>query len=139
MATEHHIDSFDLPAFFKLHDLDMDGFWDRGEIAAIYGLRHHSVIGKKDEHNIPAGMEDTIVAAVLAKLDSDGDGECLWRAGAMYTRTICVLWVLDPRDRRRHSHIGKISQAEYVAAGANSLPVFDNHKDLGHHYDEESE
>jgi hypothetical protein len=28
---------------------------------------------------------------------------------------------------------------EYVAAGANSLPVFDEHKDLGHHYDEESE
>ena len=28
---------------------------------------------------------------------------------------------------------------EYVSAGPNSLPVFSEHKDLGHHYDEESE
>ncbi len=79
MATEHHIDSFDLAAFFKLHDLNMDGVWDRDEIAAIYGLRHHSVIGKKEEHNFPPGLEDKIVSDVIAKLDTDGDGESpLW-------------------------------------------------------------
>ncbi len=34
---------------------------------------------------------------------------------------------------------GKISLDEFVSAGPNSLPVYDNFKDLGHHYDEESE
>jgi len=76
MAAEHHIDSFDLPAFFKLHDLNMDGVWDRDEIAAIYGLRHHSVTGRKSNHYVPADLENKIVAAVLEKLDKDGDGEC---------------------------------------------------------------
>jgi hypothetical protein len=74
MSSEHHIDSFDLPAFFKLHDLNMDGYWDRDEIAAIYGLRHHSVVGRKTKA-LPAGLEEKIVAAVLAKLDTNEDGE----------------------------------------------------------------
>ena len=42
MHTEHHIDSFDLESFFKLHDLNLDSYWDRAEIEAVYGLHHHS-------------------------------------------------------------------------------------------------
>lgn len=76
MAAEHHIESFDASAFFKLHDLDSDGFWDRDEIAAIYGLRHHSVAGKPAEKKHDTGFEGRVVKAVLVKLDKDGDGEC---------------------------------------------------------------
>lgn len=38
MQSEHHIDAFDLPSFFKLHDLDNDGYWTVAEIQAVYGL-----------------------------------------------------------------------------------------------------
>ncbi|BEI82513.1 hypothetical protein CcaverHIS002_0303810 [Cutaneotrichosporon cavernicola] len=106
MAAEHHIESFDEPAFFKLHDLDLDGFWDRDEIAAIYGLRHHSVATpKKKKHD--EGFEDRVVSAVLLKLDTDGDG--------------------------------KVSLDEFKTGGMDSLPIIGDFKDLGHHYDEESE
>ncbi|EKD03617.1 hypothetical protein A1Q2_02094 [Trichosporon asahii var. asahii CBS 8904] len=64
---------FDLPAFFKLHDLDSDGFWTTEEIAALYGLRHHSVTG--EEKKTPEGLEEQIVSAVLAKLDKNGDSK----------------------------------------------------------------
>lgn len=73
MMSEHHIDQFDLPAFFKLHDLDSDGFWTTEEIAALYGLRHHSVTG--EEKKTPDGLEEQIVSAVLAALDKNGDCE----------------------------------------------------------------
>lgn len=75
MAAEHHIESFDASAFFKLHDLDLDGFWDRDEIAAIYGLRHHSVSGMPAEHKNDPAFEERVVKAVLQKLDTDQDGE----------------------------------------------------------------
>ena len=73
MHTEHHIDSFDLESFFKLHDLDMDGYWDKAEIEAVYGLHHHSV-----KERIPAkaqvdGRAGVVVEKVLEKLDKDDD------------------------------------------------------------------
>lgn len=82
MAAEHHIESFDEPSFFKLHDLDLNGFWDRDEIAAIYGLRHHSIATPKNEKHDKA-FEERVVTAVLDKLDADGDGELLlWEGDA---------------------------------------------------------
>lgn len=75
MHNEHHIDSFDPPAFFKLHDLNSDGYWNADEIAALYGLRHHSVLDPHRASNVPDGLEDKVVAEVLGKLDTDGDGE----------------------------------------------------------------
>ncbi|KAL1409493.1 hypothetical protein Q8F55_003476 [Vanrija albida] len=73
MHNEHHIDSFDPPAFFKLHDLDSDGFWSADEIAALYGLRHHSVLDPHRASTVPDGLETRVVAEVLGKLDTDGD------------------------------------------------------------------
>lgn len=84
MAAEHHIESFDEPAFFKLHDLDLDGFWDRDEIAAIYGLRHHSLSAAKEHPKHDKDFEERVVAAVLSKLDTDGDGGFLLWAGMRY-------------------------------------------------------
>ncbi|RSH84358.1 uncharacterized protein EHS24_005878 [Apiotrichum porosum] len=75
MINEHHIDTFDLPSFFHLHDLDMDGFWDKDEIAAVYGLRHHSVIKGKNERPMPEAIENLVVFDVLRKLDTDKDGK----------------------------------------------------------------
>jgi len=74
MASEHHIDSFDLDSFFQLHDLNRDGVWDREEIEAIYGV-HHVYSQKKskdeDEHQKKA---DHVVDTVLKRMDKSGDG-----------------------------------------------------------------
>lgn len=86
MMSEHHIDQFDLPAFFKLHDLDSDGFWTTEEIAALYGLRHHSVTGQ--EKKTPDGLEEQIVSAVLAKLDKNGDCESFRSSSATLELTL---------------------------------------------------
>ncbi|KAF7302661.1 Precursor to secretory protein [Mycena chlorophos] len=75
MATEHHIESFDLRSFFQLHDLNRDGFWDKEEVEAIYGV-HHVYSQKKskddEEHQKKA---DHISSTVLKLLDKDGDGQ----------------------------------------------------------------
>ncbi|OWZ74637.1 hypothetical protein C365_06975 [Cryptococcus neoformans Bt85] len=106
MHTEHHIDSFDLESFFKLHDLDMNGYWDELEIQAVYGLHHHSLKDKLGRGHAD-GRAQNIVAQVLDALDKDRDG--------------------------------KISLDEFLAGGTQGLPSFEGYKDLGHHYDEESE
>ncbi|KAF8559911.1 hypothetical protein OG21DRAFT_1593949 [Imleria badia] len=75
MASEHHIDSFDLESFFQLHDLNRDGIWDREEIEAIYGVHHvYSQKRSKDEieHQKKA---DLVVDTVLKLMDKDGDGK----------------------------------------------------------------
>lgn len=107
MHTEHHIDSFDLESFFKLHDLDMDGFWDEAEIQAIYGLHHHSMREKIPQSELVEGRTKVVVDKVLQRLDSNKDGQ--------------------------------ISLDEFLVGGQDGLPSFEGYKDLGHHYDEESE
>jgi len=73
MASEHHIDSFDLRSFFQLHDLNRDGYWDREEVEAIYGV-HHVYSQKKskddEEHQKKA---DHISGTVLNLLDQNRD------------------------------------------------------------------
>ncbi|KAJ7204435.1 precursor to secretory protein Ssp120 [Mycena pura] len=75
MASEHHIDSFDLRSFFQLHDLNRDGFWDKEEVEAIYGV-HHVYSQKKskddEEHQKKA---DHISGTVLNLLDKNRDGK----------------------------------------------------------------
>lgn len=77
MHTEHHIDSFDLESFFKLHDLNMDGVWDELEIQAVYGLHHHSVKERIPQPELIEGRTQMIVEAVLKKLDTNRDSEFL--------------------------------------------------------------
>lgn len=74
MHTEHHIDSFDLESFFKLHDLDMNGYWDELEIQAVYGLHHHSVKDKMGKGEQVDGRAKNIVSKVLEALDKNQDG-----------------------------------------------------------------
>ncbi|KAK1927393.1 hypothetical protein DB88DRAFT_29411 [Papiliotrema laurentii] len=107
MHTEHHIDSFDLESFFKLHDLDMDGVWDVAEIQAVYGLHHHSVKEKIPQQQVMDSRTRAVVDKVLQRQDRDNDG--------------------------------KISLQEFLDGGADGLPSFEGYRDLGHHYDEESE
>jgi len=74
MSSEHHIDSFDLPSFFQLHDLDRDGYWGPDEIEAIYGVHHvYSQQKSKDEVEHQKKAE-TIVNTVLNLVDSNKDG-----------------------------------------------------------------
>lgn len=81
MHTEHHIDSFDLESFFRLHDLDLNNVWDRAEIEAVYGLHGHAHAGDA-EGGKGAGKDSglgaragPIVEEVLRKLDTNRDGE----------------------------------------------------------------
>ncbi|TFY81818.1 hypothetical protein EWM64_g2193 [Hericium alpestre] len=73
MATEHHIDSFDLPSFFQLHDLNSDGVWDKEEIEAIYGVHHvYSKKLSKDDIQHEEKAEQ-IVNTIFRAMDKDGD------------------------------------------------------------------
>jgi len=75
MASEHHIDSFDIRSFFHLHDLNRDGFWDKEEIEAVYGV-HHIYSKKKSKDDIDhQNKAEHIVAAILRGIDSNKDGK----------------------------------------------------------------
>ncbi|KAI0361080.1 hypothetical protein OH77DRAFT_1417277 [Trametes cingulata] len=75
MATEHHIDTFDVPSFFQLHDLNRDKVWDKEEIEAVYGV-HHVYSQKKSKDEIEHQKKaDHIVQEVLKRLDKNGDGK----------------------------------------------------------------
>jgi len=74
MSSEHHIDSFDTRSFFQLHDLNRNGYWERDEVEAVYGVHHiYSTKQSKDDaaHQQKA---DFIVDTVLRALDLDHDG-----------------------------------------------------------------
>lgn len=75
MATEHHIDTFDTASFFKLHDLNRDGFLDTEEIEAIYGVHHAYSQQKSKDGEEHAQKAQTIVNAILSKMDSNKDGK----------------------------------------------------------------
>ncbi|KAI0830813.1 hypothetical protein BC628DRAFT_1355711 [Trametes gibbosa] len=75
MATEHHIDTFDVPSFFHLHDLNRDKVWDEEEIQAVYGV-HHLYSQKKSKDEIEHQKKaDHIVKEVLRRLDKNRDGK----------------------------------------------------------------
>ncbi|OCH88752.1 hypothetical protein OBBRIDRAFT_794915 [Obba rivulosa] len=75
MSSEHHIDSFDVPSFFQLHDLNRDGFWDREEVEAVYGV-HHLYSQKKSKDEIEHQKKaEYIVDTVLKRIDTDKDGK----------------------------------------------------------------
>lgn len=41
MLDAHHIEITDEITFFKLHDIDKDGFWSVQEVSAIYGIERN--------------------------------------------------------------------------------------------------
>jgi len=108
------------------HHHHRDGFWDRDEIQAIYGV-HHVYSQKKSRVGTPRvplrlstltsplfvqdeiehqKKADHVVDTVLKALDKNGDG--------------------------------KISPEEFTSAGYQGLPTFDDIGVEGHHYDVES-
>ncbi|GJN87456.1 hypothetical protein Rhopal_000405-T1 [Rhodotorula paludigena] len=74
MAQEHHMDSFDIQAFFHLHDLNRDKVLDRNELESIYGVHHEKK--RKGTKNLEVHTQQAreIVDAVLERLDQNGDG-----------------------------------------------------------------
>ncbi|GAA5962411.1 hypothetical protein JCM3765_004285 [Sporobolomyces pararoseus] len=74
MAQEHHMDSFDIQAFFHLHDLNRDGVLDRNELESVYGVHHEK--RKKGAKSLEVHTEQAkeIVSKVLEKLDENKDG-----------------------------------------------------------------
>lgn len=120
MHTEHHIDSFDLESFFKLHDLNMDGYWDVPEIEAVYGLHHHSVKEKIPQPELIQGRTKMIVDKVLQRLDQDGDGK------------------ISQEEYVKAGPDGLPSFEGYKDLGRECVPRA-SHTDKLDHYDEESE
>jgi hypothetical protein len=43
MSEEHHVDNFDPPSFFTLHDFNNDGVWTPEEVRRFYGLDDESL------------------------------------------------------------------------------------------------
>ncbi|KWU44074.1 hypothetical protein RHOSPDRAFT_18556 [Rhodotorula sp. JG-1b] len=74
MAQEHHMDSFDIQAFFHLHDLNRDGVLDRNEIESIYGVHHEKKRKGAKNLEVHTQQANEILDAVLEKLDQNGDG-----------------------------------------------------------------
>ncbi|ORZ19901.1 hypothetical protein BCR42DRAFT_410771 [Absidia repens] len=66
MDNTHHIEISDEVTFFKLHDLDRDGYWNDHEVRAIYGLER--------DVSSDASHVNTIVWRAFQDLDSDKDG-----------------------------------------------------------------
>lgn len=75
MSVCHVSDSFDIRAFFHLHDLNRDGHWDREEIEAVYGVHHP--LSQKNIPDEKARQEkaDKIVSTVLKNVDKNRDGK----------------------------------------------------------------
>ena len=67
-------DSFDVGAFFSLHDLDRDGKLDAAEIEAIYGVHHTDSQKKSPNEAAHTEKAQRIVREVLAKMDTNRDG-----------------------------------------------------------------
>ncbi|KAI5475025.1 secretory pathway protein Ssp120 [Pseudohyphozyma bogoriensis] len=74
MAQEHHFDSFDLSAFFHLHDLNRDGILDVNELESIYGVHHEKLKKATGDVEVHTQQAKEIVQKVLEKLDTNGDG-----------------------------------------------------------------
>lgn len=68
------MDSFDIQAFFHLHDLNRDGVLDRNEIESIYGVHHEKKRKGSKNLEVHTQQANEIVDAVLEKLDQNGDG-----------------------------------------------------------------
>ncbi|KZS93324.1 hypothetical protein SISNIDRAFT_549703 [Sistotremastrum niveocremeum HHB9708] len=75
MASEHHIDSFDSASFFQLHDLNRNGFWEREEIEAIYGVHHVYSQKKSKDEEAHQQKADHIVNTILSLMDVNKDGK----------------------------------------------------------------
>ncbi|GAA6031666.1 hypothetical protein JCM8097_001923 [Rhodosporidiobolus ruineniae] len=74
MAQEHHMDSFDMQAFFHLHDLNRDGVLDRNELESIYGVHHEKKRKGAKSLEVHTAQAREIVDAVLERLDANRDG-----------------------------------------------------------------
>lgn len=66
MHDDHHIEVTDEVTFFKLHDLDNDGFWSDKELQSLYGFERD--IDPNEQHI------KTIINRVYQDMDFNKDG-----------------------------------------------------------------
>jgi hypothetical protein len=66
MQDDHHIEVTDEVTFFKLHDLDNDGFWSDKELQSLYGFERD--IDPNESHI------KTIIDRVYQDMDLNKDG-----------------------------------------------------------------
>jgi len=102
-----------------------DGFWDRPEIEAVYGV-HHVYSKKKFKVGDPYIMCRTPRFTVNITQDADE----LQKKADFIVNSVLERIDLD--------HDGKISPEELEKVGLDGLPNFQNIGAEGHHYDVES-
>ncbi|RMZ75982.1 hypothetical protein DV738_g5170, partial [Chaetothyriales sp. CBS 135597] len=80
MIEEHHVNNFDAPSFFTLHDFNSDGFWTADEVRRFYGLDDESLIGT------PADVKDQALRDIFALFDPGQTGRITREAFLQKTR-----------------------------------------------------
>ncbi|CAI7578839.1 hypothetical protein N7533_003151 [Penicillium manginii] len=68
MMEEHHIDGFDAPSFFTLHDYDASGAWTTDEVRKTYGIDDESNKG------VDQSRKDAAVRQVFDLFDPQNTG-----------------------------------------------------------------
>lgn len=66
MHEEHEIEITDEVTFFKLHDLEDDGYWDESDIRAMYGFEAAT--------DSDSDQSKVIIKRVIKGMDTDQDG-----------------------------------------------------------------
>lgn len=82
MVSEHNVDQWDAPTFFKLHDVSDKGYWDHLDILYIYGLAKDKLVGDglgmgQHDHGhevVSAEDKQRIVNTILGLMDVNSDG-----------------------------------------------------------------
>ena len=69
MKNEHHLQSYDDDAFFRIHDLDRTGVWTRDDIASLYGV----LGGREQDRDVGLDKTRSVEDAILKLIDTDGD------------------------------------------------------------------
>ncbi|KAF7560431.1 hypothetical protein G7046_g3709 [Stylonectria norvegica] len=67
MAEEHHMENWDMKAFFTLHDYNSDGRWQSEELLRTYGLMDES------NKHMPQSRKDEVLKTLMSLLDHDKD------------------------------------------------------------------
>lgn len=83
MLEEHHVDDYDATTFFKIHDLNGKGTWDKQDVLNLYGLARDTIVGDGSGMGDHAHGQEVIsdvakshvFKTVLMLVDSDNNGE----------------------------------------------------------------
>ncbi|CCC67433.1 hypothetical protein NCAS_0A08750 [Naumovozyma castellii] len=84
MDHEHQLKEYTPETFFALHDVKKQGFWDRDDVLAMYGLNRNEVVGagdgmgKHDESEaVDKDVAKNVVNFLMRLVDVDDDNRIM--------------------------------------------------------------